>query len=126
MARVTRSRLLEPTVTFPQGGATGQSMSTTHALTRRAAIGAVWLMSLLGCAQTSSTTANKLEPQIPQPEVPERVSPALNLAIPGPDGNTVIGVLRQPPGPGPFPVVIYLHGGRDMLQLDQLRNDALK
>ncbi len=66
------------------------------------------------------------ETQITKPEIPEDISPAKNLSIPGPDGNTVIAVFRQPPGQGPFPVVIYLHGGRERRDLDQLRWDSLK
>src|SRR5512136_842537 len=61
------------------------------------------------------------ETQITRPEIPEDISPAQNLSIPGPDGNTVIAVLRQPPGQGLFPVVIYLRGGRESRTLDQLR-----
>ncbi len=46
-----------------------------------------------------------------QPEVSEKACPLEVIEAPTQDRQLAIAVVRKPPGEGPFPVVIHLHGG---------------
>src|SRR5262245_3172597 len=35
------------------------------------------------------------------------------------------GLLRKPPGKGPFPAILWIHGGLQRQSIDQLKNQAL-
>ena len=35
----------------------------------------------------------------------------VEATIPGPNGNAISAIVYTPTGPGPFPVVVYFHGG---------------
>jgi dipeptidyl aminopeptidase/acylaminoacyl peptidase len=45
------------------------------------------------------------------PEIPEKASPLEVMSAPTSDKRTAAAVVRKPPGRGPFPAMIYLHGG---------------
>src|SRR5882724_6167364 len=47
------------------------------------------------------------------------------ISVTAPDGAKVNAAMRTPPGEGPFPAVIYLHGGLDSVSMDQLRQFTL-
>ncbi|MGH8247382.1 MAG: alpha/beta hydrolase family protein, partial [Gammaproteobacteria bacterium] len=52
--------------------------------------------------------------------VPESKSPVQHVYIKAKDGLYIAAAIRKPPGPGPFPALIYFHGapgGRGMEQL---------
>jgi dienelactone hydrolase len=58
--------------------------------------------------------------------IAEDVSPVEALSVETQDGSTAIGVVRKPPGQGPFPAVVMLHGGLDPLPLDVLEVLAVR
>src|SRR5262249_36615837 len=41
------------------------------------------------------------------------------------DGHKGVGFLRKPPGKGPFPAVVLIHGGFGGLPAEQVKNSAL-
>jgi dipeptidyl aminopeptidase/acylaminoacyl peptidase len=47
------------------------------------------------------------------------------VAIPGRAGNEVTAVVRQPPGSGPFPAIVLLHGGLSPYSLPALKQESL-
>ena len=51
------------------------------------------------------------QPALQPPVVPEEVSPFEVIHPETSDKRTADAVVRKPPGKGPFPAVIYLHGG---------------
>ena len=51
------------------------------------------------------------QPASKPPVVPETVSPFEVIQEETSDKRTADAVVRRPPGKGPFPAVIYLHGG---------------
>jgi acetyl esterase/lipase len=55
--------------------------------------------------------AARAQSQPKGPEIPEKVSPLEVLNAPTSDKRTTTAVVRKPPGKGPFPAMIYLHGG---------------
>src|SRR5213593_2973511 len=63
-------------------------------------------VGLLACTGRIHAEANFTAP-IVSPEA----CPAEAIAIAGKDGNKVTAVVRKPPGKGPFPALIHLHGG---------------
>ena len=69
----------------------------------------------LGTAQTPLT----------RPSISEQVSPVEEISIQAQDGYDVIGVVRKPPGLGPFPAVVVVHGGIGTSTLSELKNQAL-
>src|SRR5262249_8867288 len=54
--------------------------------------------------------------------VSEETSPLISIEVPAAEGHKVLGVLRKPPGPGPFPALVHLHGGLDMKSLAELQS----
>src|SRR5262245_50179770 len=59
------------------------------------------------------------------PQVSEVACPLQVVSIPGRDGDEVTAVVRQPPGSGPFPAIVLLHGGLSPYSLQTLRQEAL-
>lgn len=59
-------------------------------------------------------------PQITVPIVSTETSPIEEILI----SQTSYGVVRKPPGPGPFPAVIFLHGGLEQSPMKRLRSDT--
>jgi acetyl esterase/lipase len=62
--------------------------------------------------------------EITQPIVSEADCPLEVISPAARDGHRGLGVLRKPPGQGPFPAVIYLHGGITSVPLANLRSTA--
>jgi acetyl esterase/lipase len=46
------------------------------------------------------------------------------VAVTAPDGHQTDAVVRRPPGPGPFPVLVHLHGGLGRYPVDRLKQFA--
>jgi acetyl esterase/lipase len=59
------------------------------------------------------------------PQVSEAACPVKIVSIPGRAGNDVTAVVREPPGKGPFPAIILLHGGLVPYRLEALKNESL-
>jgi acetyl esterase/lipase len=59
--------------------------------------------------------------QVMQPVVSETECPLEVISPTAHDGHRGLGVLRKPPGKGPFPGIIYLHGGITTMPLASLR-----
>jgi len=55
------------------------------------------------------------------PSVSEDPCPLQTISVKTRDGNEALAVLRKPPGKGPFPVLIYLHGGLNSMPLQVLQ-----
>ncbi len=53
--------------------------------------------------------------------VSEKTCPLETIEIPAAEGHKVLGVLRKPPGPGPFPALVHLHGTLDIKSLESLQ-----
>ena len=51
------------------------------------------------------------------PVVSESAAPVQELCI----SDTAYAAFRRPPGPGPFPTVIFMHGGHEMIELSKLK-----
>jgi len=73
----------------------------------------------LGLAVAADEPANTTYPQISETACPVKV-----LSIPGRSGNEVTAVVRQPPGRGPFPAIILLHGGLSPYPLQALKQES--
>jgi len=59
------------------------------------------------------------------PRVSEDACPAEIVTIPGKAGNEVTIVVRQPPGSGPFPAIVLLHGGLSPYPTRQIKDESL-
>jgi acetyl esterase/lipase len=87
---------------------------------------AVWrVLSCVALLLDLSAAAGHAQVPLTRPSIPERVSPIEDITIRARDGHEVIGVARRPPGPGPFPAVIAIHGTMPTLSRDGLREVAL-
>ena len=82
------------------------------------------LTTLILCWGVAAVTA---QDPVTRPAIPERVSPVEEVTVPvaTPVGRTASGVVRKPPGRGPFPAVIDIHGGWGPKPLSVLRREAL-
>lgn len=76
----------------------------------------LFLVVSVGSAQESITW----------PSVSEQVSPLEELSLRAAEGHTVVAVARRPPGKGPFPAIIYLHGGLATTPMERLKDLALR
>jgi dipeptidyl aminopeptidase/acylaminoacyl peptidase len=63
--------------------------------------------------------------QTTYPQVSETTCPVNVVSIPGNAGNVVTAVIRQPPGPGPFPAIVLLHGGLRPYPVETLKEESL-
>jgi len=63
--------------------------------------------------------------KVTYPQVSEEACPAKIVSIPGKAGNQVTAVVRQPPGSGPFPAILLLHGGLSPYPVEKLKEEAL-
>ena len=70
-----------------------------------ASLAAVLPSAPLGGSQNSPSTT------ITRPAVSEAASPVETIAPVARDGHRGLGLLRKPPGIGPFPAVVIIHGG---------------
>ncbi len=89
--------------------------------TKTAQFAFLWVVLIL-CWGASPVTA---QTPVTRPSISEQVSPVEEISIQAQDGYDVIGVVRKPPGSGPFPAVVVVHGGFYTSTLNQLRNQAL-
>jgi acetyl esterase/lipase len=62
---------------------------------------------------------------ITRPAIPESVSAVEAITVRAEDEHDVVAVVRKPPGVGPFPAVIAIHGTVPTLSLDALTEQAL-
>ncbi|MDO8545471.1 MAG: dienelactone hydrolase family protein [Opitutaceae bacterium] len=53
--------------------------------------------------------------------VSDEACPLEVIEVPTPDKNTAIAVVRKPPGKGPFPAIVFLHGGMGQQDLKELQ-----
>jgi len=63
--------------------------------------------------------------KVTYPQVSETACPVKVVSIPGRAGNEVTAVVRQPPGSGPFPAIVLLHGGLSPYSLQALKQESL-
>jgi dipeptidyl aminopeptidase/acylaminoacyl peptidase len=75
------------------------------ALAASAWLGAMHLPTLHAVAQSRATES------INRPVISEDTSPLEPIAPVSKDGHRGLGVLRRPPGAGPFPALVWIHGG---------------
>src|SRR5215211_8338067 len=61
---------------------------------------------------------------VTQPVIAETDAPLEVITPMAHDGHRGLGVLRKPPGKGPFPAMIHLHGGITTMPLAALRAAA--
>jgi acetyl esterase/lipase len=64
------------------------------------------------------------QPAVTRPVVSETACPLETITPLTTDGHRGSAVLRKPPGPGPFPVVVWLHGGITTVPMARLETYA--
>src|SRR5262245_42486098 len=69
---------------------------------------AVWLAAFL--LSVPAASQNPASAQITIPVISEQSSPVVPMTPVAQDGHRGVGLLRKPPGPGPFPAVVMIHG----------------
>lgn len=77
--------------------------------------------ALLGPSPLAPLTASPAR----LPRVPQEVSPLQVIEAVALDGRPAHAVVRLPPGPGPFPVVMLIHGGLKERPMEWLKETAL-
>jgi len=85
-----------------------------------------YLLRAFVCAFVISFVSPTIEAtDITKPLVSEKVCPIEILSATSRDGQPATAVVRRPPGKGPFPAVVFLHGGLVPRSIQQLKDDAL-
>ena len=94
----------------------------SSAIRRMVAVSAcLWLSIAAGADQAASGRAGTAATY---PHISDAVSPVEVIALRGTAGNAIPAVVRKPPGRGPFPAVVFLHGGLLQRPEEYLRNQA--
>ncbi len=78
-------------------------------------VAALWLALLPALAQKAVT----------RPDIPEEVCGLERVTVEADDGVKSLFVVRKPPGKGPFPAVVFLHGGLRTMTEALLSQEAL-
>src|SRR5207244_2659685 len=81
------------------------------------------LLPFMATAAAQESAGQKAE--VTYPEVSEKVCPGSVISIASKAGNQVTAVVRQPPGSGPFPAIILLHGGLSTYPTQKLKSEAI-
>jgi acetyl esterase/lipase len=66
------------------------------------------------------------EDELTRPEVSESACPIEVVSVAVPDAPDTLAVVRKPPGKGPFPALIHLHGGLETWPLSRLKDDVTR
>jgi dienelactone hydrolase len=66
----------------------------------------------------------RAQPAVTRPVVSEKACPLETITPVASDGHRGLAVLRKPPGAGPFPVVVWFHGGLTAFPLARLQARA--
>jgi dienelactone hydrolase len=74
-----------------------------------------WVLAAAGCGREAGT----------RPSISEDASPLQAIAPIADDGHVTQAYLRKPPGDGPFPAVVLIHGGLRQFPPGALRDAAL-
>src|SRR3954452_15192128 len=82
------------------------------------------LVAVMACA-AEATEPNEQSAKVTYPQVSEAACPAKIVAIAGKGGNEVTAIVRQPPGKGPFPAILLLHGGLSPYPVEKLKDESL-
>ena len=62
---------------------------------------------------------NSNQPNVPRIPISEAISPVQKIKVTAEDGNTIEIAVRTPPREGPFPAIIFLHGGMKESSIDR-------
>ncbi len=62
--------------------------------------------------------------KVTRPEVSEKACPLDVISVPTPGKHKATAVVRKPPGKGPFPAVVFLHGGLGQQGEKRLKEEA--
>ena len=73
---------------------------------------------------SSSEHGARAQSAVTRPVVSEKACPLETIAPVAADGHSGLAVLRKPPGAGPFPVVVWFHGGIATVPLTRLEATA--
>ena len=84
---------------------------------------ATMLIATPGPLRAQSVDSDQL---VTRPVIAEEVSPLESISPIASDGHNGQGFLRKPPGDGPFPAVVLLHGGMVEWETERLRDFALR
>jgi acetyl esterase/lipase len=79
---------------------------------------------LAAVAGLAGARLSQAQAAVLRPIVSEKVCPLETIAPVAADGYRGVAVLRKPPGPGPFPVVVWLHGGISTVPVARLEGTA--
>src|SRR5687768_5834180 len=78
------------------------------------------LATIAALAAQSSTSG-----AVTMPVISEKASPLETIAPVASDGHRGQGFMRKPPGNGPFPAIVIIHGGLTSRPLEDIRQFAL-
>jgi acetyl esterase/lipase len=90
---------------------------SSHAVTQPAGRRTFLLTTVAGLVGMRLSHA---QPAVMRPVVSQSACPLETITPVGADGQRGLAVLRKPPGAGPFPVVVWFHGGITTLPLARL------
>src|SRR4051812_49173353 len=86
---------------------------------RHHVVQALAVLASLGGTSSSGQTG------VTRPVVSEEACPANIIEAPTRDGQKATAVVRKPTGRGPFPAVVFLHGGLNRRNVDRVKREVL-
>ena len=82
--------------------------------------------AVLATAPLSAQESATNDEAVTRPVISEDISPLVRIGPIATDGYQGEGFLRRPPGEGPFPAVVLIHGGLSRLPTEVIRQFALR
>jgi dipeptidyl aminopeptidase/acylaminoacyl peptidase len=71
-----------------------------------------------------STSPARGQQEITRPEISVQACPAESIEALAQDKQTAKAVVRKPPGQGPFPAIVFLHGGLNQRNVDRVKRET--
>ena len=96
-------------------------MKTLHIYLKQIQIACVFATLLFTLVVKSAYASDDKSSLVTVPQISESVSPIEEMEI----NQTSYAAVRKPPGKGPFPAVIFLHGGLGQSNMAKLRENSL-
>ncbi|MDQ3622023.1 MAG: dienelactone hydrolase family protein [Verrucomicrobiota bacterium] len=85
---------------------------------------AIAALTAIACLSGSTAATADGQDEVTRPEISAQSCPVEVIEASTRDKQTASAVVRKPPGKGPFPAIVFLHGGLNQRNVDRVKREA--